>query len=81
LREDHPEIESGDHSLPITSGTTTMVPVSSVMIWDMVKELEPKPETITTEELSISKPEIEDAQEVTTILCNAESMVDQTTMT
>jgi hypothetical protein len=81
LKEDHPETESGDHSLPITSGITTMVLTSSVEKWDMVKVLEPKLETITTEELSISKLDTEDAQEATIISCNAESTVDQTTKT
>jgi hypothetical protein len=45
------------------------------------KVLEQKPETETTEDNSILKPETEDAQVETPISSNAEDMADQTKMT
>jgi hypothetical protein len=72
---------NGDQSLPTTSGITTTVLISSVEILDMVKVLEPEPETITTTNNSMLKLDIEDAQEETLISSNAESMVDQTKVT
>jgi hypothetical protein len=71
----------GDQSPPTTSGTTTMVPTSSAEIWDMVKVLEPKPETITTEKTLIKMLDTDDALEATITFSNVEDMVDQTTMT
>jgi hypothetical protein len=72
---------NGDHLLLITSGITTMVPELFVKISVMVTVLEPKLETKTTEPISTTKLDTEDATLVLPISCNAESMVDQTTRT
>jgi hypothetical protein len=59
-----------------------MVPELSARILVMVKvQLKKDRETTTTELTSIPKPGIEDAHLEILISCNAESMVDQTTMT
>jgi len=78
LKED--QEESGDHLLHTTSGTTTMVP--KLFAETSVSELvpEPTPETETTELTSIQSV-TEDAMLVLEAFHNAESTVDQTTMT
>jgi hypothetical protein len=58
-----------------------MVPISSAEILDSELVQEPKLETTTTEITSMVKLEIEDVLVETLTFFNAESMVDQTTMT
>jgi hypothetical protein len=57
------------------------VPTSSAEIWASELVLEPEPEIIKTEKTSTTKLETEDVQVETPTSSNAESMVDQTTMT
>jgi hypothetical protein len=75
------KMANGDHSPLTTSGITTMEPELYVKISDMVTVSEPKLETKITEPISTTKLDTEDATLVLPISCNAESMVDQTTMT
>jgi hypothetical protein len=74
-------MEYGDHSPPTTSGTTIMVPTSSVDLLVSVKVLEPKPEITTIEKTSTLKLDTEDVLLQMITSSNAEDMVDQTTMT
>jgi hypothetical protein len=75
------EMEFGDHSPLTTSGITTMVLPLSAETWVMVPVLDLIPEIMPTEKTLIVKPETEDVQLQTLTSSNAESMVDQTTMT
>jgi hypothetical protein len=70
----------GDHSNHTTSGTTTMVLLLYAEILASVKVLLTNPETAETSNTSILL-DIEDAITELQISCNAESTVDQTTMT
>jgi len=70
----------GDHSLHTTSGITTTVLKLSAEICNLEQVLEPRLETHITELLSILL-ETEDVLLLTETFLNAESTVDQTTMT
>jgi hypothetical protein len=74
-------MDNGDHLPPTTSGTTTMVLPSSVRTLDSLRVLEVNRETTKTENFSTPKLDTEDVLITTETFFNAESMVDQTTMT
>jgi hypothetical protein len=75
------EMVNGIHLPLTTSGITTTEQELFVKILVMVTVSEPELETIITEPISTQKLDTEDATLVLPISCNAESMVDQTTMT